>query len=373
MSSDDELTVDRSDSYATTDVAADATSRMNRRLALDFRERLRAFSTATPFTPGWERCVEVVQFLSSVALLEEREQKAKKASTAGDGPASPAQKAGAEQPGLARAGSSAKMLEKQDTTLWEREEFCARQIVEEGKVNLLMRSLAEFKSQLITSCVEGRAPQGKQHSLSVLYESGVGNLLRITLVAVEAIQTLDVRAMLEHFGRTWDFALSPLYKPAVIQGPTKSGKNAILSYDFLLLQEGMSFAILAGIFRVISELREDEIMEKFFDLGLQSKILLASERMMGFITNQPKESDLPMTNEVALQVKEFTESLCKCWNYILMTETYSTKMAAFWPGGKADKQKFVAVLGPVTKTVLAEHPDWKKELRPLSDALLRFG
>jgi hypothetical protein len=47
---------------------------------------------------------------------------------------------------------------KKDGTLWETEEQALRFLLEEGKLNMSLRSLTEFKSRQIQSRREGRGP-----------------------------------------------------------------------------------------------------------------------------------------------------------------------------------------------------------------------
>lgn len=361
----DDLVADRSDAYNSQDPTAETVSRMNKRLAGDFRERVRCIAACAPFSSSWPQQVDYVQYLASVAVMEEREAKSKGAK-------------GNEDSSALKASGSTALLASESQTLWERDEFCARYIVEEGKINLIMRLVAEFKQHMMT---KGSSLSQAEVAQARAYETSLGVLLRVTMKAVEAVQTLDLRAVLEHISATWDYFLDEKYQPPTTIAPARHASpskdkpsQVVSSLDFIGLQEGQSFCYLSSIMGFMENLQEEMLMEKMFDLKLVQKLLSASEKMLQIIAELPKaHGGVPLSTAAGQQVTDFTNDLIRLWVALLQTDTYKSKMATFWPGGKPDKVRFVKIMDPLVKTHLAANPDAKRDIRPLTDTLLRFS
>eukprot|EP01065_Artemidia_motanka_P014503 TRINITY_DN18421_c3_g2_i1.p1 TRINITY_DN18421_c3_g2~~TRINITY_DN18421_c3_g2_i1.p1 ORF type:complete len:327 (+),score=93.60 TRINITY_DN18421_c3_g2_i1:49-981(+) len=165
---------DRAAAYFTPDPCADTLDVMNKRLSHDLRQRVRKMDIAAPLSPEWMDMAEVVAHLGQIAAME------------------------------------AKDVEKRDhTTAWERDELCVRFIIEEGKMNLMLRAVVQFKQWWYEAVAKGRTFDEEQAQRIRMFEAGLSTLLRHALSAVEALQTIDMTLLLEHVQRVLEFATDP--------------------------------------------------------------------------------------------------------------------------------------------------------------------
>ena len=378
---DGELGMERSHNYAGGgNTAADAALRMNKRLGADYRDKVRGIAVTQPFSNQWEHQVDSLQYMASVASMEERDSKkkaAEKAGAAGELSSSPSSAAMA----LASSPSG---------TLWEKEEFAARYIVEEGKLNLIMRICAEFKSFCISKSKTGdlahltkqAVAQGKS------FEMSLGVLLRVSMVAVEAVQTLDIRNMMDHIAACWDYALvnpdvengvkgyTPPYTIAAARqaSPSQEKPTEVISnVDFLVLQEGVSVHYIMYLMQHSEQLAEDVLMGKFFEHEMPRKLLNLVEKFIGLVNNLASTAGVPLSTFAGVQTTEFLTAVCGCYVALFSTDTYKARMNEFWPGGKDDKKRWSALIQPIVKSLVGIDPERKKFYRPVTDAILRFS
>ena len=108
------------------------------------------------------------------------------------------------------ATSESKFASKKvDQTLWEGEENVLRFIVEDGKLNLCLRNMVEFKAhQREKKSVNKRDTDGKGSHILVKFEGGLGTILRFTWEHSEAVQTTDLLLLIQHISDVTTFALT---------------------------------------------------------------------------------------------------------------------------------------------------------------------
>ncbi|CUI14127.1 Hypothetical protein, putative [Bodo saltans] len=131
--------------YASSDSAQDTADRMTRRMTADIRHRIRkVFPAPDLFSNEWFELSDMYQSIATVAVIEERDvytQPDHYVSTTllAAAAASPSVVAGNSQVGKA-----------QTATIWEREDVCVRLVVEEGKTNLMVRTLEDFYAATVS-------------------------------------------------------------------------------------------------------------------------------------------------------------------------------------------------------------------------------
>eukprot|EP00662_Eupelagonemidae_sp_cell21_P049940 gene49940-37822_t len=137
--------------------------------AHDLRQRVRRMGTAEPLSPEWMEMAEII------AAMEAK----------------------------------------------DRDELCVRFIIEEGKINLMLRSMVSFKEWHYEAQAKGRAFDDEQLQRIRMFESGLSTLLRHALCAEEArcgagrrrgtlATTIDITLLCEHVERVLHYLHSIL-------------------------------------------------------------------------------------------------------------------------------------------------------------------
>jgi len=354
-----------SDRYASAPSAQDAADRMTKRVTNDVRGRVRRVVPSTElFSGSWYELSETYVSVATVAVMEER-----------DVYHSPEAYVISTLLGTNFVPQGTTQLGKasSESTIWERDDVCVRLVVEEGKTNLIVRTMEDFYAS--TRCT----PQSASLSIpSNVFEVASGALVRCTITALETLQTLDVRALISHCALALDTRIAGGQS-------TPISKEGALS---LLTQEGGAvIAYLAHIVVNMEKLRnEDAIYEQLIELNIFQKVLQHGELNVPLLCS-PKFRDI--IHEIATGVDD-PNGLPACYAYILerdfpanyaifftaflASEHYRTNPVAVFPS-KQEKQKFAAVMEPLTRVLMpgaTVSSDLRKTTRPLTDAILRF-
>eukprot|EP00817_Percolomonadidae_sp_ATCC50343_P001310 CAMPEP_0117427100 /NCGR_PEP_ID=MMETSP0758-20121206/7036_1 /TAXON_ID=63605 /ORGANISM="Percolomonas cosmopolitus, Strain AE-1 (ATCC 50343)" /LENGTH=498 /DNA_ID=CAMNT_0005212575 /DNA_START=55 /DNA_END=1548 /DNA_ORIENTATION=- len=155
-------------------------------------------------------------------------------------------------------------------TLWEKEEYCVRYMVEEGKVCVLLRQFLEFKELQhklyntieypdVTYSSYAESSGLSEEALKLRmekYEESAGSLLRCCFASVEALQTLDMPLFFDHIQLVLKFAIHPSYQPPTT--PISMAKK----------QEYLIFEYIYLMCRDIEKLSEESICSRFLEMGI---------------------------------------------------------------------------------------------------------
>ena len=130
-----------------------------------------------------------------------------------------------------------------------------RFLLEDGKLNLCLRNLIEYKQHQSSSHNEGyNGPIADFKIECDKFEKGLGVILRNAWNHVEAIQTTDVHALITHVA---DVVQDAIHHPLIIEEYIKEG-------DLHQRQEILIFYYLACIFRHIDAIREERYVDNNF-------------------------------------------------------------------------------------------------------------
>jgi len=232
-------------------------------------------------------------------------------------------------------------------TLWERNELTIRYLLEEGKLNLCLRLMIDFKEmqrqEMFAQALAAAKAEQPQHTFddlptikvkAALYEQCLGMLLSCAFSNVESLQTLDMPALFEHMGKTLTFSLT---HPEMVRSPDADRRQEVLTLHYL-----------AEIFLKIEGLQEDRILD------------LVSEHN---VVNLLLDNVTIYFNEYSVPTKE---QACMALSGIFATEEYQSSPDRFL-ATKEDKKKLVNLDNTVFKE---QFPDYasKKKVRPLLDA-----
>eukprot|EP01006_Ploeotia_vitrea_P049909 TRINITY_DN67391_c7_g1_i1.p1 TRINITY_DN67391_c7_g1~~TRINITY_DN67391_c7_g1_i1.p1 ORF type:complete len:304 (+),score=30.53 TRINITY_DN67391_c7_g1_i1:94-912(+) len=271
---------------------------MNKRLTADLRSRIRRLAHYAPLSPEWLDMTDTLQHLASVAAME------------------------------------AKDCAKKGGSVWEREELCIRYIIEEGKINMLMRSMNEYKTYQYNAKKEGSIKEDQVPRMTS-FEHNLGQVLRCSFTAVEALQTLDLTSLVEHVAMVLKWSVE---NP---EGLTDPNTQEILVIQYLDL-----------VVKHIEQLNEDAVLGQMEGNEIVPLVLRHFE-VIGSKLEKAQQ-----------------ESYCYFFAHLMETEFYATNRAKFIPG-KPEKER-LAMLEGITKELAGADAAVRKALRPLSDNIIRF-
>lgn len=154
------------------------------RLKSDVRHYVRGLGQHAVFTPEWFKVCELVNQLARVAENETAWQESDELRNQRQG-------------------------RKEDGTLWDQaqDESAVRTLLEEGKLNLCLRLLLEYKDEQMKSKFDSRLKDAaKKHDVGIenatkcceKLERGIGFLLHVALHHVEAMQIVDIPLLVNH-------------------------------------------------------------------------------------------------------------------------------------------------------------------------------
>lgn len=129
---------------------------LSKKLAEDLRKHIRKLASFPLFADAWFEMADVLGRIANVSDME------------------------------------SKLADGKDKTLWETEEQALRFLLEDGKLNLCLRNLIEFKQHERRARVIGTGPVFDFHVECDKFERGLGVILRNAWSHVEALQTTDL-------------------------------------------------------------------------------------------------------------------------------------------------------------------------------------
>lgn len=118
-----------------------------------------------------------------------------------------------------------------------------RYLLEDGKLNLCLRNLIEYKA---FQREEKPIPANKQEKCEK-FEKGLGVVLRNAWNHVEAVQTTDIQALINYIGDVLDYAIE---HPEYMRLCDDKG-------DLAMRQEVVVFYYLIAVLNRLDELHED--------------------------------------------------------------------------------------------------------------------
>jgi len=277
-----------------------------KRLKDELREHIRFLADYELLSMDWLRMAESLHQIANVAFMETHLPPSE------DNP-------------LTQQGK------KEKGTLWdqERDELAVRILLEEGKLNLVLRILHKYRqatrdSTKFTELIQSASSKYQSDMTLIqerchVFEQSVGLLLKLAFQHVEALQIMDVPEFIQHCAEVMKDALESNRTTPLT--PVEGDK----------LQETMVLHYLSGLATALEELDEDRVMDLMHEHNLLPlTIAHLSKHYMWY-------------NLAAL------ESAAKFLNGCLSSESY-----------QADRQRFIPKSGETIaqlvslKTLLAD-------------------
>eukprot|EP00611_Tribonema_gayanum_P021977 TRINITY_DN4333_c0_g1_i1.p1 TRINITY_DN4333_c0_g1~~TRINITY_DN4333_c0_g1_i1.p1 ORF type:complete len:262 (+),score=85.76 TRINITY_DN4333_c0_g1_i1:250-1035(+) len=218
-------------------------------------------------------------------------------------------------------------------TLWEGEEQALRYVIEDGKLNICLRNLVDFKAYEMKLRSDGVEPEQRQKDLMDKFEKGMGCMLRNAWNHVEALQTTDLPALVNHI-------------TTVFSDAADSPERVAQLTDITTRQEVLCMYYLHGMVGQMEEMSEERVMPMLRAAGT----LVALARMLS-------------SCHAALG-RDARELGTVCLGLACGTEDFATYRDKHVP--PADRGVFVA-LRDAYLLDMCQDPDAKRRARPLLD------
>mmetsp|Transcript_29467 Transcript_29467/g.40491 ORF Transcript_29467/g.40491 Transcript_29467/m.40491 type:complete len:324 (+) Transcript_29467:23-994(+) len=302
----------KSDRYSAKD-DTDELELITDKLALDLRKSIRQLEIFPILSEAWFQMAETFVRIASISEMESKLPAAKK-----------------------------------DATLWETEEQALRFILEDGKLNLCLRCLVDFKQQQIASRKSLNGPMMEYTTECDKFEKSIGSIMRNAWQHVEALQTTDLPALLLHIH---DVLTATLEMPEYISSLIKKG-------DLYYRQEILIFYYLNGIFKHMEDVREHRVMPIVRERGIFMLLI----RVLNQFCNPIEGSILKLHRLKAAD----TLSL------LVETEDFNTHRSSYYnqSGLGGDIDAMVELKECCLKDLLTDM-DSRKMIRPLVDCIDR--
>eukprot|EP00640_Fibrocapsa_japonica_P003611 CAMPEP_0113935416 /NCGR_PEP_ID=MMETSP1339-20121228/2567_1 /TAXON_ID=94617 /ORGANISM="Fibrocapsa japonica" /LENGTH=304 /DNA_ID=CAMNT_0000937563 /DNA_START=183 /DNA_END=1097 /DNA_ORIENTATION=+ /assembly_acc=CAM_ASM_000762 len=228
--------------------------------------------------------------------------------------------------------------DSENATLWECEELALRYLLEDGKLNLCLRNLVEFKNfERELRNAPATLPTDHRDKLDA-FEKGLGCVLRNAWRHVEAIQTTDLPLLINYIGDVMEDAVR---NPTRLESFQKAG-------ELEKRQEVVVIYYLASLMTQVDEVSEDRVMPLIKERRLFS--LLVS--VMHAHHAKLNEGDL-LTALTALSL-------------ICDTEDFSTYKDTEYLEETEEKEMLSSLHTDVIED-LTEDWDTRRKIRPLLD------
>lgn len=294
------MSADRGNTYSAPDPCSESLEKMTKRLTSDLRARVRRLAHYTPLSGEWIEMTDTLQHLASVALMEEKDNT------------------------------------KKDGSIWERDELCVRYIIEEGKINMLLRTMNEFKLFHYNSLKEGSLKDEESKVRMKIFEQSLGIVLKCTLSAVEALQTLDITHLIEHIAMVLKHSLESF---------------EVTPGEFTV-QEILVIQYLQQLLKRVEQVNEENVMSQLQSHDIVPLVLKHFEKFSSKLD------------------KEYQDVYVYMLACLMETEAYQTHKDKYLVD-KEDKTR-LALLEVRTKELMSVDQENRKTLRALSDNIIRY-
>lgn len=234
---------------------------------------------------------------------------------------------------------------KKDATLWETEEQALRFLLEDGKLNLCLRNLIEFKQSQINARKVGRGPMLDFTTECDKFEKGIGTMFRNAWQHVEVLQTTDLPLLINHIADTMKAALelTDLMDTLAAKG------------DLHQRQEVLVFYYLHGMMKHAEDIREHRMMPLIRERGL----FMMAVRLLCYYGRLTGSSTL-----LSIHKRTAAEAL----SALVETEDFSTYRDRYYSASDVSE---LVELKELVLTPIMTDVSVRRQIRPLVDVVDR--
>lgn len=286
---------------------------------------------------------------------------------------------------------------KAQGTLWdqERDEIAIRIVLEEGKLNLLLRLLHQYKiiergsqwedmirTAQSTLASQVRPPNVEPLSVEALYdrcrifEQSCGLLLRYALAHVEAVQIIDHSELMEHCAQVLESS-TLLSAGAMLQVESLSSESSFAAAlqsrpaEFDKSQPALCLAYLALMFRVLSDLDEDKLLElcaKHHLVDIVTRFAINNLAWLKPSSVAPPPSSTPVApNAAGSHLEHVAQFLSQC----CQSDLFGTDRHKFLPD-KEHQQRLASLRALFVDDLWKSSRVKKSSIQPLLDEIARI-
>lgn len=169
----------RSDRYESKS-DADGIEELSKKLTVDLRKHIRALGPYPVLSEKWATMANSLARIANISAMERKLPK-----------------------------------DKAEATLWECEELALRYLLEDGKLNLCLRLLEDFRNVQREVSAGSRTLKPAEQEVCLKFEKGIGELLKNAWMHSEALQTTDLPLLVSHTGDILSDAASSEFKESV--------------------------------------------------------------------------------------------------------------------------------------------------------------
>ena len=286
---------------------------LSRKLAVDLRKHVKKLESHRAYSKEWVTMVDSLTHIANIAAMEHR------------------------------------LPEAANSTLWEGDQLTVRFLLEEGKLNLCMRLMHEYKrAQRATGAAElaqlataaGVETAEKLAERSLAFEQSLGTLLRCSFEHIEAVQTTDMPELFQHAAEVLSLAVE--------RGPPAEGYERT--------QEAGVLSYLALTFNRVESIGEEKLMPHVEDHGL-----------IALVVSHLHACTAPGRSAHALSKDALLDG-CRFLHHAFDTEDYPTRRKKLLPPDA--KERLAAFKPQFLGEFTADH-EGRKHLRALVDEVTR--
>ncbi|OQS00783.1 hypothetical protein ACHHYP_02700 [Achlya hypogyna] len=230
-----------------------------------------------------------------------------------------------------------KLPKQENATLWECEELALRYILEDGKLNLCLRLLVDYKEYERNTI--GRDFDAEAKELLLKFERGLGVMLKNAWLHVEALQTTDLPLLVEYIATVLTFCHE---EPEFFK-----------SKDLEDSQEVIVLYYLQGLFKRLEDIGESRIMP-----------LVQERQIFELVLWHLQHNHRSLSPEDTLVAADVLAQICDTEDFQTHPEAYITTAEA--------RQDLLVVQDEVLDELVGDL-DIRKRLRPLLDVVKEHG
>eukprot|EP00638_Chattonella_subsalsa_P001083 CAMPEP_0117753926 /NCGR_PEP_ID=MMETSP0947-20121206/12530_1 /TAXON_ID=44440 /ORGANISM="Chattonella subsalsa, Strain CCMP2191" /LENGTH=291 /DNA_ID=CAMNT_0005572929 /DNA_START=239 /DNA_END=1114 /DNA_ORIENTATION=- len=231
--------------------------------------------------------------------------------------------------------------DREDATLWECEELALRYVLEDGKLNLCLRNLIEYKNfeRDMRNNASAVPVSSEQKEKLDAFEKGLGTVLRNAWRHIEALQTTDVPLLINYIGDVFEDSIQ---YPEILERHAKTE-------DLFLRQEIIVIYYLNGLMSQIEEMSEDRVMP-----------LIKERRIFTLLATVLQVHHLQMRMEDILQALTTLAMICD-------TEDFQTYKDYDYVQTLDEKETFCILNMDFIANMVEDDWDVRRKIRPLLD------
>jgi hypothetical protein len=278
----------------------DSMEALAKKLTDDLRKNIRALNDFSPLTEEWDGMADS---LARIASITEMEQKIPK--------------------------------DNEDATLLECEELALRYILEDGKLNLCLRSLSDYQG--FKNSATGSNASAPEKEAMLKFETNMGVVLKNAWMHIEALQTTDLPLLI---GYITDVMSQASTMPEELESLDELGSRA----------EAMVIHYLHGMCKRLDQIDEGRVMP-----------FVNEKRVLGLAAAHLHTYHTKLSEDDLLKGAQALAMICDSEDFDVRPGEYIQT--------DADKRALVSLRDDFIRELTEDDLDIRRSVRPLLDQI----